>query len=452
MLADDCYHGGHSVCEANDIQEARTSVAFRALDCAVVFVGLCRGQPPGKMINLAKSEWPTAEVIVVGRACELGQATQAVRDGAYDCLQWPASPSKLNEVLCGALRRRRIYNESQWRTPVDSLDEPPVIDATMRAILAKAERAAAVNSTVLITGESGTGKEVLACRIHRHSARRGAKFVPVNCGGLQETLVEAELFGYKKGAFTGAIADKKGLIDESKGGVLFLDEIGDAPLSLQVRLLRFLDSGEIRPVGGTSVKSVDVRVIAATNICLRSAVQDKRFREDLYFRLRVVSLHLPPLRERCADIPGFIEHYTRRAALRLGIAEPRISEQALSLLVRYDWPGNIRELYNVLEQALVQASEGLVTPQDLPPEVRRGSSAFHAELAPSTGDLSDEHIAAALRRYRGNRSAVAASLGISRTTLWRRLRDMELESTLPSPATPTFADEPLLSLARLEEN
>jgi two-component system, NtrC family, response regulator HydG len=305
-------------------------------------------------------------------------------------------------------------------------DFPPV-DSAMQALYARAERAAAVNSTVLITGESGTGKEVLARRIHRLSARRHGPFVPVNCGGLPETLVETELFGYKRGAFTGAVADSKGLIEEARGGVLFLDEIGDTPLSIQVRLLRFLDSGEVRAVGGTSIKHVDVRVIAATNRPLLSDIREKRFREDLYFRLSVVSLHLPGLRERRADLADLVQYHVRRVSRKLGIPAPRMSDEAMTLLLRYDWPGNIRELQNALEQALIQDSDRLITPQDLPPSVQRGSMEL-VTSAMQGAEQDQATLASALRRHRGNRSEAAASLGISRTTLWRRLRQLNSNS------------------------
>ena len=433
-LANDVHLSGHTVFEADDIEQARI-VSANAGDCAVVLIGTRRGERSAAVVGQAKSEWPTAEIVVIGHSSDLGEATEAVRHGAYDYVYLPMGPAKLGEVLRGALERRREHAETRRRPPQDAPDEPAVVDSATLTILARADRAAAVNSTVLITGESGTGKEVLARRIHRHSARHRSKFVPLNCGSLPETLVETELFGYKKGAFTGAVADSKGLIEEAGGGVLFLDEIGDTPLPMQVRLLRFLDSGEVRAVGGTSVKHVDVRVIAATNVCLRSAIRDKRFREDLFFRLRVVSLHLPPLRERRADIPGFVAHYTRRTSLKLGVTMPQVTDQTMSLLVRYDWPGNIRELQNVLEQALVQTSTGVITPQELPPEVRHGSNVVPGKFASSDeadgadGADGDEQLVAALRRYRGNRSAAAAALGISRTTLWRRLREIDAMTT-----------------------
>jgi two-component system, NtrC family, response regulator HydG len=299
-------------------------------------------------------------------------------------------------------------------------ENPVVLDPKMRAMLTKAARAAAFSSTVLITGDSGTGKEVLARQIHQLSARNRHKFVPVNCGALPESLVDTELFGHRKGAFTGAIHHGKGLIEEADGGVLFLDEIGDMPLSMQVRLLRFLDSGEIRAIGDPCVKHVDVRVIAATHRCLDSEVRAGRFREDLFFRLSTVSLHLPPLRERRVDLPALLDHIMRRLALKLRMPVPRVSDDAMALLVRHDWPGNIRELQNALEQALIQQSAGVITPAELPLRIAHVVDEIGAG---GTRTRSPEHdVIAVLREHTGNLTEAAAALGISRTTLWRRLR------------------------------
>jgi transcriptional regulator with PAS, ATPase and Fis domain len=308
----------------------------------------------------------------------------------------------------------------------DAPDETIAVDPATRTLFEKADRVAAVNSTVLITGPSGTGKEVLARRIHHHSARRAGKFVPVNCGCLPESLIETEFFGYKKGAFTGALSNHHGLIQEANHGVLFLDEIGDMPLLMQVRLLRFLDSGEVRAVGDTVVRYLDVRVVAATNQDLPLAIRQKRFREDLYYRLSVVQLELPALRQRRADIPALVEHHLRRAATKLGLSTAVVSDDALALLVRYEWPGNIRELQNTIEQALVHKTGQIITPEDLPAGIRQGEGGCTRQRDTDT-TLSDDRLMTTLRRHHGNHTEAAAELGISRTTLWRRLRHLKVQ-------------------------
>jgi DNA-binding NtrC family response regulator len=416
-LIDHVRRSGHSPFGAADLAQARAGA--NGVDYAVVLLGTRKGEGSVAAINDVKGEWPTAEIVVIGGSNEMGEATEAVRHGAFDYVA-TADPVRLGHALRGAAERRWNIAESKWRTPHDEPDESTLLDPVTRTVFVKADRAAAVNSTVLITGESGTGKEVLARRIHRHSNRRRAKFVPVNCGSLPETLIETELFGYRKGAFTGAVSNSRGLIEEAEGGVLFLDEIGDMPLTMQVRLLRFLDSGEIRAVGGTTVKHVDVRVIAATNRCLRSEIRERHFREDLFFRLSVVSLHLPPLRERPDDMPALVQSLARRIATRLGVPAPKVADDAMALLLRYRWPGNIRELQNALEQALVQEPGGLITAHDLPPSVVLGLDETMLPPAPEIDET--EQLVTELRRHKGNHTKAAAALGISRTTLWRRLR------------------------------
>jgi transcriptional regulator with PAS, ATPase and Fis domain len=327
-----------------------------------------------------------------------------------------------------------VQEQRPFHDPNDRPGEPIVRDPKTRAVFTKAARAAAFSSTVLITGESGTGKEVLARRIHQLSARSQRTFVPVNCGALPEALVDSELFGHRKGAFTGAIHHGRGLIDEANGGVLFLDEIGDMPLPLQVRLLRFLDRGEIRAIGDPCVRHVDVRVIAATHRCLESEVRAGRFRGDLFFRLSTVSLHLPPLRERRVDVPALVGDSVRRLALKHQVPAPRVSDDAMALLVQHDWPGNIRELQNALEQALIQQSSGVITPADL--ALRRASVAHSAGSGGGAWMPRPDHdVIATLARHTGSLAEAAATLGISRTTLWRRRRQSAATLATP-PQTP----------------
>ncbi len=396
-------------------RSAATPSSLSAAPCRVIVAGM-PANPDAVRDSLHELSvtWPAARLIAVGPSADIALATDAVRSGAYDYLPEPVEPHRLESVL------RTLLSTVEPPAATQAGEDGIFVDPVTCALLAKADRAAAVDSTVLITGETGTGKEVLARRIQRTSPNR-RKFVPVNCGSLPASLIEAELFGHRRGAFTGAVADAKGLIEEADGGVLFLDEIGEMPLSLQVSLLRFLDTGEIRAVGGTRVRHVNVRVLAATNRCLEDEVHERRFREDLFFRLSVVRLHAPPLRERRGDILPLLHYHLRRGAAKVGLPPPAIADDAVAALMRYRWPGNIRELQNTLEHAIVQQTGGVITIDDLPPALACSES-----VASSPRPNAAEELAAALQAHDGNQRRTAAALGISRTTLWRRLRQLNM--------------------------
>jgi len=291
---------------------------------------------------------------------------------------------------------------------------------------------------VLITGESGTGKELMARAIHESSPRRGKSFIAINCGAIPETLIESELFGHKKGAFTDASRDKKGLFEEASGGTLFLDEIGELPLHLQVKLLRSLQEQTIRRVGDEHDIPIDVRVISATLRNLEEEVKHGRFREDLFYRLNVVSIHLPPLRERTEDIPVLVEHFVRKHAKRLGIPEKRVPPTVLKTLLNYSWPGNARELENCLERALVLSSGDELEMASLPrhigePNASRGDSLSPAaqmntlSIKERTVALETDLIRRALAETKGNRTHAAKILEISHRTLLYKLKEYGLE-------------------------
>ncbi|HYF94692.1 MAG TPA: sigma 54-interacting transcriptional regulator [Symbiobacteriaceae bacterium] len=288
-------------------------------------------------------------------------------------------------------------------------------------------RAAAVGSPVLIEGESGTGKEVVARLIHAHSDRKGRPFIAMNCAAVPATLLESELFGYDEGAFTGARrGGRAGLFEMADGGTLFLDEIGDMELAMQAKLLRALQGGEFRRLGGGAVRKSDVRIISATNRPLQGLVEAKQFREDLYYRLRVIRILLPPLRERREDLPTFIEHGLRRAGERLGRAPAALDQAALRLLLAYQYPGNVRELENLLEQAMVLDDDGVITESDLPPEVApRDAGATVGLLAETAGfpgwDEVEKALLEAGLRHFSSKAALAEHLGMGRATLYRKL-------------------------------
>ncbi len=320
----------------------------------------------------------------------------------------------------------------------------------MQRLLKLVNRVAPTDSTVLILGESGTGKELVARSLHVLSKRAGGPFVPVNVGALPESLIESELFGYTKGAFTGASADHPGLVEEAHHGTLFLDEIGDMPLSSQVKLLRTLENNEVRRLGENTPRLVDVRVIAATHRDLQALVADGRFRGDLYYRLNVVQLELPALRERSEDLGLLASYFLERAARRTGRKGLRFAPDAVALLAHHEWPGNVRELENAIEHAVAVSEHDVLGPNDLPASVRtprlltrnagidpdeyagagsaRGARA-RAARDPDARPLEDvtrEHVLRVLARHAGNATAAAKQLGVSRTTLWRMLKRWEV--------------------------
>jgi len=329
--------------------------------------------------------------------------------------------------------------------------------ARMQRIFRLVRKVARTDSTVLLTGESGTGKELIARSLHLQSRRAAGPFVPVNVGALPESLVESELFGYARGAFTGARDDRAGLVEAADHGTLFLDEIGDMPLASQVKLLRTLETGEVRRVGDSAVRMVDIRVVAATHRDLRRLVAEGRFREDLYYRLNVVQVDLPPLRERREDIGLLAAYFLEKCSARAGRPGLVFSPEAMELLERYDYPGNVRELENAIEHAVAIAEAASIGAADLPgalrvprllPERAGGPDAeWTAAMGAASGavgmarptdspvdsregwslaDVEKEHIRLVLARHRGNATTAARQLGISRTTLWRKLREYGL--------------------------
>jgi transcriptional regulator with GAF, ATPase, and Fis domain len=308
------------------------------------------------------------------------------------------------------------------------IGESPELQATLRA----AAITAATDVTTLIQGESGSGKEMLAHEIHRQSRRHAAEFVTINCAALPENLAESELFGHRKGAFTGAISDQLGRVQAANGGTLFLDEVGELPLSIQAKVLRFLESGECQPVGQPRVESVDVRIIAATNRDLYAAVQTGTFREDLYYRLNVVPLELPPLRERGKDIELLVSRLTSLLAIQHRLDAPRYSVAALEMLQAYAWPGNVRELRNVCERLLILFSGKTIQPENLPAELRHKDDRKNSNnfVLPERGihleNLEVSMIQQALDKSRGNQSKAARLLGLTRGTLIYRMKKYAL--------------------------
>jgi DNA-binding NtrC family response regulator len=296
-------------------------------------------------------------------------------------------------------------------------------DSQMRGLFQQIVDVAQYDFPVHISGETGTGKELVANAVHNESRRGGAPFVPINCGALPEGLIESELFGHVKGAFSGAIRDKKGRFELADGGTVFLDEVADLPKPLQVKLLRFLQEGRFEKVGGERTVAVNVRVISATNKDLRTEVKRNTFREDLFYRLNVIPIHIPPLRERRNDVPLLAGHFLRQVAERTGQTAPKISDAAMALLMDYDWPGNVRELQNAVQFALVKCDNKTITPADLPLELRPASNPNFAPRIERGRKLNVQSVQEALAKTAGNKARAARTLGVGRATLYRFLEE-----------------------------
>ena len=414
------------------------------------------------IISFFKEHHPATDIFMLCDAKTKPAAESAISRGATGYLLKPVTSKVLEDTAKKALVR--LQNSSNYREMEGHVIENLLGDTPeMRKILKTIYKIAPTTSTILVTGESGSGKEFVSNIIHRLSKRANEPFIAVNCGAIPENLVESELFGNKKGAFTGATADKKGLFEEANGGTLFLDEVAELSLPTQVKLLRFLQNREIRRVGETEARYLDVRIIAATNKDLQQAMADKEFREDLYYRLNTFHIHLPPLRERRIVIPSLVKYFILKFQQKYGKSVQSIDPAAQLAITTYDYPGNIRELENIIEHALVLSENGILRIEDLPEEVHspipRNSgllpapstvtdapvieecapvsrlTAPHTTPAPKalTFDSSEEiitldelekrHILHALAALNGNKTEVANRLGISRATLWRKLKE-----------------------------
>jgi DNA-binding NtrC family response regulator len=370
------------------------------------------------VLKAFKEANPTGEVVLISGFGTLETAVQAVRAGAFDYISKPFNIAEVRATVARALARDPKAAEPEGRR-----EAPPegIIGRTagMLAVYKQIAYAADSVAPVLIQGESGTGKELVARAIHTHGSRAARPFVAVNCGAITETLLESELFGHVRGAFTGAVADRKGVFEQAHGGTVFLDEIGDMAPAMQVKLLRVLQDGEIRPVGGNRAMHTDARVVAATNVDLDRSVADQRFRQDLYYRLSVIVIKIPALRDRREDIPLLIEQFVRNASGRTG-RPVSISPEAVVALTSYRWPGNVRELENTIER-LVVFSRGRIELPDMPDAVLAAPS-FEERMfqdLPTLDELERRYLVHVLEAVGGNRSRAAEALGIDRRTLYR---------------------------------
>jgi len=384
----------------------------------------------------------TAAVIVMTAHGSVENAVEAMKLGAADFLQKPFSLDHLGTTVEKVIAVQALRDEN--RRMRDELDDRYQFDniigrsAAMRDIFQTVERVAPTRATVLLAGESGVGKDMIARAIHHHSPRARHPFVKINCTALPENLMESELFGYEKGAFTGASVSKPGKFEQADQGTAFLDEIGDVPGNIQVKLLRILQEKQFERLGSNLTRNVDVRVIAATNVDLRAALEEGRFREDLYYRLNVVPISIPPLRQRREDIPFLALHFVNKLSKDLGSRAKAISPAAVDRLLEYSWPGNVRELENTIERSLVLASGETLQPADMRIEAARVSNAMAAGASSQMQPLLPEGetlehweqmmIKEAMRRSNGNKSQAARMLGLTRNALRYRLSQMGMES------------------------
>ncbi len=391
-----------------------------------------------ELLKTAKSLQPAMAVIMITAYGSVESAVDAMKMGAFDYVTKPFKVDELLITVQRALEYRRALSENQQlkaqleaRRGIGSM----IAESTaMRKICAMVERVAPTDQTVLIGGESGTGKEVVAKAIHTLSARKASAFVPINCAALPEPLLESELFGHVKGAFTGASSDKEGLFEAASGGTLFLDEIGSMSLNLQSKLLRVLQEKEIRRVGGLKQIAVDPRVIAASHEDLEELIAQGRFREDLYYRLSVIPLHIPPLRDRPDDILPLAYHFLRQVMQAAGGSPPELSPETQELLEAYPWPGNVRELENAMRHACTFADSAAIVPGDLParvlnrapqrlPAAAGDPAAAHAgkSLKAFLREMEKDFIARAIRQHNGDKEAAARDLKVSLATLYRKM-------------------------------
>lgn len=420
---------GYGVVSAATVSEALQKINRNVYDLVLTDLRM-EGMRSGiEVLKAAKNTDPNIEVIVITGHGTIESAVEAMKLGAFDYIRKPMATDELIMRVERALNKKRMTEEIQrLRERLKEKHNFNTIVAEsekMKDVLHLVAKVAESDSPVLITGESGTGKELLARAVHS-SGRPNGIFVPINCSALPETLLESELFGYMKGAFTGATVNKKGLFEEAHRGTLFMDEVGDMSPALQVRLLRALDLGEIRRLGSNTPVHVDVRVVAATNKNIELMIRQGKFREELYYRLNVIAVTIPPLRERKADILPLAEYFLKLYAAKMNKEVLRLSPEARQAMIRYDWPGNVRELENAMERAVVLAQYDTIFLADLPfgaqlqqPNILGQANRERWNLK----KLEKEHILNVLSECSGNHSRTAEKLGIARNTLWRKLKN-----------------------------
>ncbi len=444
LVVDDESVARHSVAEVlqeegYQVHEAADGpAALQALEELDLDLVLCDLRMPGSdglsVLKMARERYPQTMFMLMTAHGSVATSVEALRLGAQDYLLKPL----LFEDVLHKVDRLLTHKQQAWEIQIlrrevnQDADFERLVGRSpaMQEVLGLIEKVAPTNATVLLTGESGTGKEVVARLIHANSAQKDNIFLPINCGAIPETLLESQLFGHTKGAFTGATGSQEGLFQRARGGTIFLDEIGEMPLPLQVKLLRVIEEKEVLPLGATNPLKVDVRILASTNRNLKQEVEKGQFREDLYYRLNVIGLSLPPLRDRREDIPLLVEYLVQRNNRELKKAYNGVDNQAMKLLMSLPWRGNVRELDNVLERAMILGGGEWISVADLP----RGEASSAPPRAPTGENLKEavrayerSHIENVLNRMDGDKRAAAELLGLSLSSLYRKLEELDVQ-------------------------
>jgi DNA-binding NtrC family response regulator len=414
---------GHTVMTARSAEEALRMMAETPFDLVITDLKMPAMDGLDLIRHIQMNYHDVAKLMITGYP-SIGGAVEAVRLGAEDYLAKPFTKKELLEtveITLSKLRQRKLGKDKIAGHSAGIIGHSEAMQSVFRAI----EKAAAVNATVLITGESGTGKELVARAIHYQSARASHPLVPVNCGGIPESLLESELFGHIKGAFSGATETRAGFFQTGEKGTIFLDEIGETSLTMQVKLLRVLQEKEICMVGSAKTQKVDVRILAGTNKNLKGLIDAGRLREDLYYRLNVINIELPPLRDRGDDILLLISHFTAKYAEEMNRSVPKYSDLALELLSRYAWPGNVRELENLVQRSMAMVETDIIDAPDLPRSIRHDYPVERSGLDQTLMEVESDYIRRVMEKHKGNKSKVARILGIDRGTLREKLNRIQ---------------------------
>ncbi len=423
---------GYEVVTADSAEAALSAFAENEISVTLTDIKMS-GMDGIELLDRLKGIDPEALVVVMTAFSSVDTAVAALRKGAYDYVTKPFVNEDILQTVKNAIQQRELFRENRaLRRELNkqfAFSEIIGKSDALQKIFALVKKIADTNATVLIQGESGTGKELIARAIHLNSSRTSNPFLAVNCGALPESLLESELFGHTKGSFTGAVSDKKGLFRAASGGTLFLDEIGEMPTALQVKLLRALQEHEVMPVGATEAVKFDARIIAATNKNLEHEVKEQRFREDLFYRLNVIELTVPPLRERIEDIPLLVKHFVAKCASVQNTFEKLVARDAMEALANYDWPGNVRELENAIERAFILSSDEIDV-ESLPQKVRAKSGrAFRTRdeegFRPTLEELERRYLMEVLGSVGEDKTKAAHILGIDLSTLYRKLKRYE---------------------------
>lgn len=423
---------GYDVVTVDSAEAALSAFAENEISVTLTDIKMS-GMGGIELLDRLKGIDPEALVVVMTAYSSVDTAIAALRKGAYDYVTKPFVNEDILQTIKNAIQQRDLFRENRaLRRELDkqyAFSEIVGKSDVLQKIFGLIKKVADTNASVLIQGESGTGKELIARAIHLNSSRASSPFLGVNCGALPESLLESELFGHTKGSFTGAVSDKKGLFRAASGGTLFLDEVGEMPLALQVKLLRALQEHEVTPVGATQALKFDARIVAATNKNLEEEVREQRFREDLFYRLNVIELTVPPLRERVEDIPLLTKHFVAKSARIQNSAEKPVAREAMEALANYEWPGNVRELENAVERAFILSSDEIDL-ESLPQKVRaRSGRAFRTRdeesFRPTLEELERRYLIEVLNSVGEDKTKAAHILGIDLSTLYRKLKRYE---------------------------